>query len=78
MRLIIRLIVLQCGSTRVKQFQVSRKRVNTCTAVVGDFNVVLDVSLDVRRDATSTYNTVGADELASLVSDLNLVDEIRE
>ena len=51
---------------------------NSRTAIVGDFNVVLDVSLDVRRDATSLYGTVRADELASLVSDLNLCDEIRE
>ena len=62
----------------MKQFKTLRKHVNTSTAVVGDFNVVLDVSLDVRRDATPVYNTVGADELASLVSDLNLIDEIRE
>ena len=68
----------QTGSERVAQFATLRKHVNNKTCIVGDFNCVLDVALDTRRDATSPYPNAGADELASLVADLDLSDEIRE
>ena len=68
----------QSGNERVAQFQKVAKHVNKWTALVGDFNVVLDAALDVRRTSSSPYPTVGADELSAMVTTNDLHDEIRE
>ena len=56
----------QNGSERDAQFKTLSRHVNKWTTLVGDFNVVLSESLDVRRTSTSPYPTAGADELLHL------------
>ena len=51
----------QHDASRVAQFKSMGNQVNNHTLL----NVVLDTALDVRRDATSPFNTAGAAELST-------------
>ena len=68
----------QDPKARVAQFQALSRHMTSTTAIVGDFNVVLDLSLDTCRSATSPYENEGANELQSIVANHDLHDEIRE
>ena len=52
-------------------------KINKRTVLAGDFNCVLDVDLDLRRDATCPYENKGHEELRSIVATNELTDEIR-
>ena len=54
-----------------------KKHVTKSTILGGDFQNVLDVSLDLRRTANSAYENGGAEILRTIISENELEDEIR-
>ena len=62
---------------RERYFTKLRPKINKRTVLAGDFNCVLDVDLDLRRDATCPYENEGHEELRSIVVNNELTDEIR-
>ena len=67
----------QVSAERVTQLRTLRKHITRSTVLLGDFNCVLDMSLDLKRDATSPYDNAGSEELQSIIDENGLIDEIR-
>ena len=65
--------------SRAEFFNNLAKYVNSRTILAGDFNCVLDPTLDLKRPgAVSPYENSGASELQQIISSNNLRDSLRE
>ena len=62
---------------RSRFFKSLASKITPTSILTGDFNCVLDLDLDLRRDAMSPYDNSGSDELMNIVTKNRLNDEMR-
>jgi exonuclease III len=75
--------VLSCyapsdSKARANYFLQLDKHVTYASLLMGDWNCVLDPSLDLKRSSNLPYDNIGATELQKLVDKFKLHDELRE
>ena len=75
--------VLSCyapsdSQARSDYFVKLNKHVTLTSLLMGDWNCVLDQSLDLKRSSNTPYDNTGAIELQKLVDKFRLRDELRE